>query len=107
MAAKQLDTELSVLTIPAASWCFVAEDGPSVLEAQGQRLLLIMIEVEATDRSSILRSQAQVAVVQAKGVQILPQFLTKTRREQVTLFKNRRVHLDIACLCQKRAQRIY
>src|SRR5436309_1411016 len=107
MTAKQFDTELRMLPITVASWSFVAEDGSGILKAQGQRLLLIMIEVEAADRSSILWSQAQIAVMQTKGVQILPQLLTKTRREQVTLFKNRRVHLDIACLRQKRAQRIY
>src|SRR5437899_2213541 len=107
VTAKQFYTELSMLAVAAASWCFVAEDRSGILEAQGQWLLLIMIEVEAADRSSVLRSQAQVAMMQTKGIQILPQLLTKTRREKVTLFKNRCVNLDIASLCQKRAQSIY
>src|SRR5438552_3118793 len=99
MTAKQFDAQLSVLAVAATSWCFIAEDWSGILKTQGQRLLLIMIEVEPTDRSSILRSQAEIAMMQMKGIQILPQLLTKTRREKITLFKNWCVNLYIASLC--------
>src|SRR5579884_3890495 len=66
MAAKQFNAELRMLAVAPASGSLIAKDRPHVLKTQRQRQLLVMIEVEATDRRGILRAQAEVALVQAR-----------------------------------------
>src|SRR5579872_2277841 len=90
-----------MLTVTIASRRFVAEDRAGILETFGQRLLLVMIKIEAADRGCIFRSQAESALMQAKRIKILPQLLPKAGQEEIALLQNRRIDGGISRLRQE------
>src|SRR5579885_693363 len=90
-----------MLTITSAPRSLVAENWPRVLETQRQGLLLVVIAIETADRGSIFRSQAVIAVMQVKGVEILPRFLSEAGQKEITALQYRRVNGGIARRGQK------
>src|SRR5579885_2673650 len=72
MTTEQLDPELRMLPVASASGCLITKNRSRVLETQRQRLLLVMVEVKATDRGGVLWTQAELSMVQAKSIEILP-----------------------------------
>ena len=95
-----------MLAIAAAPGRFVAENWPRVLEAQWQRMPLEVIEIEAADRRGILRAQAEIALVQAKGIEVLPQLLAKAAKKEIALLQYGSINRVIPCPRQKHIQAI-
>src|SRR5579884_1740900 len=98
MTTKQLHAQLRMLPIAPTPRSLITKDWARILEAQRQRLLLVMIKIETTNRSGILRAQTEIPVMQAEGIEILPQLLPKTGLEEITLLQNRRIHVGIASM---------
>src|SRR5579859_2196014 len=81
-----------MLAVAPASRRFIAEDRPGILKAQRQRAVLVVIEIEAADGGGVFGSQAQIAIMQAKGVEVLPEFLPEAGRKKVAVFEQWRIY---------------
>src|SRR5438876_7099990 len=95
-----------MLAIATALGRFVTKNRPRVLEAQWQRMLLVVVEIEAADRRGVFRAQAEIAMVQAKGIEVLPQLLAKAAQKEIALLQYGSVNHVIPCPCQKHIQAI-
>src|SRR5579859_3151968 len=72
VTTKQLNAELRMLAIATTPRRLITEYRPGILETERQGMMLIMIEVETTDRSGILWTQAEISMMQCKAIEILP-----------------------------------
>ncbi len=107
VASQQFDAKLGMLAIASASGRFVAKDRPGVLKAQWQRGMLVVVKIEAANGGGIFGPQAQIAIVQAKGVEVLPEFLPEAGRKEVAVFQQWRVYPVVSGPRQKCAQPFY
>src|SRR5262249_26162758 len=92
--------------IAAAPGRFIAENRTRVLEAQWQRVPLVMVEIEAANRRSIFRAQAEIAMVQAKSIKVWPQLLAKTAQKEIALLQYGSINRLIPCPRQECMQAI-
>jgi hypothetical protein len=104
LASQQFDAKLGMLTVAPASGRFVAKDWSGILKAQRQRAMLVVIQIETADGGGIFGSQAQISVMQAKGIEVLPEFLPETGRKEVAVLKQRRVYPVVSGPSQQCAQ---
>ena len=70
-------------------------------------MLLVVIEVEATDGGRVFWAQAEVTVMQPKGVEVLPQFLSEAGEEEVAALYYRCVDEGVASFRQECVQGVY
>ena len=67
-------------------------------------VMLVMVEIETTNGGGIFWAQAKIAMVQAKSIEILPEFLPKAGQEEVAILQHRRIDRSISRPVQERAQ---
>ena len=97
-ANRNYDPDLRVLAIAAPPRSLVAEDGTGILETEREGLFLVLIEIEPANRGSKFRAQAMIPIVELKSVQVLPEFLAKTGKEEIAAFEDWHIDRGISCL---------
>jgi hypothetical protein len=48
-------------------------------------MLLVVVQIETADRRCVFWAQAEIVVVQAEGIEILPQLLAEASMEEIAL----------------------